>query len=327
MWKRMIAQHSFWFLCLFVTLKPAFGSAECESDAVSLMQRTGKFSPKTLHEIQTSAHATQIDSLAASTNFPEVFVLIPGLGKESRVPYVRKNIDILRAELGSNFACSLVIYADGAETNPRFDRELFAPCKVQYNTDFLFSAVKAADLSGVKETGNILLLLDDIVLSRSALRTMRSLQFHNGHDVVSGSYHASWCPLMHPRDGHIAHPSTYVEFNAVLFNRKSFVCLQNSIDPIVNPMGYGYDNMYKALCSVNMVVCDSCIVQHMSTHESSGGLQGIHETYNHSKAYHMMRKWRAMLGQKAQGWDCCWEARGLKEPPENCQFQNFKRQA
>eukprot|EP00427_Karlodinium_veneficum_P059920 CAMPEP_0169396158 /NCGR_PEP_ID=MMETSP1017-20121227/51145_1 /TAXON_ID=342587 /ORGANISM="Karlodinium micrum, Strain CCMP2283" /LENGTH=307 /DNA_ID=CAMNT_0009500431 /DNA_START=52 /DNA_END=975 /DNA_ORIENTATION=- len=257
-----------------LALGSAFGG---NCDAASLLQ----VEHNTRNSILSSpASPTQ------STGLPDVFVVIPGLGDERRVPYVRDNLRVLREELGHNFACSLNIYADGASTNAKFDQSLFRPCKVTYRKWQAFESIKHTDISGVEESGTILLLLDDIIMNRSTINTMRVLQLQHGHDVVSGAFDHSYCPLMWsrskcnaneacrtyvrnalmlPESGRQAHPTTLVDFNVALFKRKSFACLQDIIDPVLNPIGFGYDNMYNGLCSAKMAVCDTCVVQHMSS--------------------------------------------------------------
>jgi hypothetical protein len=258
----------------------------------------------------SSSTQRQVIDARDAVGLPGVFVVMPGLGEASRVPWIRENIKILKSELGKDFACFLRIYAEGAKSDPNFDANLFAPCTVEYNKDLkLFASVKAVD---VMDAAHVFLVLDDILLDSSTLSTMRRM-LHNESsnlDVVSATYKRSFCDKMKPQKGQLAHASTYVEINAVLFKRSAFTCLQNHIDPILNPMGVGYGAMLHAVCPVNISICDACEVQHMSGIERENNHTAA---YDHHEAGKNMRNWVRSLAQEAQklrrkgpeSWDWC----------------------
>jgi hypothetical protein len=243
--------------------------------------------------------------VAHNTSFAQVFVVFPGLGQESRVPVVRQSIQILKAELGDNFECMLRIWAEGAREDPRFEASLFAPCQVDYHPHSqVFSSLKMVNAPrNLVHGSSVFMLLDDIALQPRTLNMLRMVMVQKDLDVVSASYHKAWCSKMKPRSGEIAHLSSFVEFNAVLFKPSAFACLQSMINPTLNSLGWGYDNMYSGLCDVRMAVCDACEVNHTSfyTHKYAGKP----DTYDHQEASHMMGAWKATLGSKAELWDNC----------------------
>merc|ERR1711966_400890 len=114
----------------------------------------------------------------------------------------------------------------------------------------------------VGKAGKVFLVLDDIVLQDSTLHRMMALMSAESLDMVSVSYTRSWCSLMHPQRARIGHGSTYVEMNGNLFKSSAFRCWQDMLQPDVNSLGHGYDNMLGALCNLRMSVCDVCEVEH-----------------------------------------------------------------
>lgn len=269
------------------------------SDAASFIQGVASINVAQ-ERVQLSQHRPPAWPSASQS----VFVVFPGVGSLPRVQNVRKNIQILQSTLGQNFRCFLRIYVDGAATNPQYDASLFAPCHVDYNMELkLFASVKDISVPA-HDVSSVFFLNDDMTLSNDTLTMLSAVLSKADVDVVSTSYRDAWCANMKPRSGLVAHESHFVEFNAVLFKTRSFRCLQQSVDPVLNPLGYGYDNMFATLCGVRMAVCDACTVSHLSQKEHRLGGPNSKDTYNHQAAVDQMRTWYHSLKNKT-GFDSC----------------------
>lgn len=269
-------------------------SSSRTGDAASLIQSIVNIHIEvTKQQVPTSASVSQ-----------KVMVAFPGLGEVARIPIVLQNIRLLKSALGPNFKCSLQIWPHGASTNPEYAAARFAPCQVKYSEgQRLFAGVKAVKVP-TSEVDSVFLLLDDISMKNSTLPTLQRLLSQPDMHVASASYQGAWCSNMHPRTGITAHESHFVEMNAVLFKTKAFLCLQSIIDTEINPLGFGYDNMYAAMCGVRMAVCDACEVQHGSIQQDWAKSETHKVTYNHQHAMDQMNKWFASL-QNTTGMDVC----------------------
>merc|ERR1719235_1078463 len=205
-----------------------------------------------IHHGEQSVSLSSSSSLAKSghgikpLDLPSVFVFFPGLGTRDRIKWVKSNLDLLKSELGNNFPCLIRVYADGGETDPHFRASEFAPCKVDYyeGMEMFYSIKTGFDLEAAD---NVFLLTDDMRRQANTLHSLRIVMEFESLSVVSASYQDAWCPYMKARHGHLAHKSGAVEFNAVLFKKSAFECLQTNIDAAVNPLGWGYTEMYSTL--------------------------------------------------------------------------------
>ena len=147
----------------------------------------------------------------------------------------------------------------------------------------------------VGEAGKVFLLLDDIVLQDSTLHRMLALMSGESLDMVSVSYATSYCPLMRPQRSRIGHGSTYVEMNGNLFTASAFRCWQDMLQPDVNSLGHGCDNMFGALCKVRTAVCDVCVVEHA---QRGGQSYSNFMAGGQKDAYRSVLKWHGRMVER-----------------------------
>eukprot|EP00927_Polykrikos_kofoidii_P077258 TRINITY_DN74216_c0_g1_i1.p1 TRINITY_DN74216_c0_g1~~TRINITY_DN74216_c0_g1_i1.p1 ORF type:complete len:699 (-),score=78.48 TRINITY_DN74216_c0_g1_i1:37-2133(-) len=228
-------------------------------------------------------------------------VLIPGLGKKIRIPLVRENLRLIRAELGPDFACVLVVYAPGAQDDPDFASHHFRPCHVRYTLESMWGVIKSVGPgNGLNTADSVFLVVDDHRLEASTLAKLRAVMANEPTvGAVSTSYKEAWqacADNVNSRPGEVAHGSTYMDFGVALFDKATFHCIQDMADPEVNGIGHGYDNMFTTLCNVSAAICDTCPTIHTS---------GSDQSYDVLVAGAQKEQFRAKLGKKADAWNEC----------------------
>ena len=200
-----------------------------------------------------------------------VNLLIPGHGHEHRVSNVRLIVDRVEPT-----RCTIFMFNKTSLREPR--------CDLVYTTKKALWTTFMKQFKVVQQNLDILLIIDDVVVSEKIKRLYRS----PGQDVVSASILNWHYRVMRPmnRFKHTLRKTLYVDMLAVRFSPSIWNCWVKQIDLSINPFGWGYDVSFHKSCKPNMYIQDNCTVIHPS-HQNGA-------TYSHRLAHKGQTMWLSL---------------------------------